>query len=136
MAIRNYDPEEVMLVFGGRTLTGYGTGSYMTAQKTEAKWATHVGAQGEVGRSRNRNPLGTVTVTLSRTSPDLDFMIQKMNSDDIDSCYVIDRNDKEIRCGGSESWISMQPGFEATGGDAIPEMTFEIQVADFEMRMG
>lgn len=135
MSVTNYDPMDVMLTYGERTLTGYGTGTYITASKNEAKWATHVGAQGEVRRSRNRNPLGKISVTLSRTSPDLDYMIKKMNSNDIDPCYVIDRNDKEVRAGGSEAWISVLPSMEAMAGDSIPEVTFEIEIADFEIKM-
>jgi len=132
--VRNYDPMDVMVTFGGRTLTGFGTGTYITASKDEAKWATHVGGQGEVRRSRNRHPVGRITVTLDRTSPDIDFMLSKMNSDDIDACYIVDRNDKSVTAGGSEGWIAEFPDFEAAAGDSVPEIEFEIVIADFELR--
>ena len=134
MAVKNYDPQDVMVVFAGTTLTGFGEGTYITVSKDEAKWETHVGAQGEVTRSRNRHPIGRVTVTLQRTSPVFDFMLQKMNSNDIDPCHVVDRNDKKVTAGGSEAWIAEFPDFEATAGDDVPEIEFEILVADFEMR--
>jgi len=134
MSVKNYDPQDVLLVFAGRTITGFSDGTYITASKDEAKWETHVGAQGEVRRSRNRHPVGRITVTLDRTSPDMDFMIRKMNSNDIDPCYVVDRNDKKVTAGGSEAWIAEFPDFEATAGDDTPEVEFEIEIADFEMR--
>jgi len=134
MPVKNYDPQDVMVAFAGRTLTGFGEGTYITASKDESKWTTHVGAQGEVRRSRNRHPIGRITVTLDRTSPDYDFMIQKMNSNDIDPCYVIDRNDKKVTAGGSEAWIAEFPDFEGTAGDDTPETEFEIEIADYEMR--
>jgi len=134
MPVRNYDPNDVLLTFAGRTITGYSDGTYVTASKDEAKWETHVGAQGEVTRSRNRHPVGRVTFTLKRSSPDLDFLLNKMNSEDIDPCYIIDRNDKAVTAGGSEAWIAEFPDFEATAGDDVPEIEFEVEVADFELR--
>jgi len=134
MSVKNYDPNDVLLVFAGRTITGFSDGTYITASKDEAKWETHVGAQGEVTRSRNRHPVGRVSFTLKRSSPDYDFLLQKMNSNDIDPCFVQDRNDKKVTVGGSEAWIAEFPDFEATAGDDVPETEFEVEIADFEMR--
>lgn len=134
MAIKNYDPQDYMITFAGQTITGLADGTPITASKDEAKWETHVGAQGEVARSRNRHPVGRITVTVQRTSPDLDFLLKKMNSNDIDACYLVDRNDKNVTAGGSEAWIAEFPDFEVTAGDDMPEVEFEILISDFEMR--
>ena len=88
MTVRNYDPEDYMLVFAGRTITGLADGTPITAGKDANRWETHVGAQGEVSRSRNRNPLGHITVTLKRTSPDFAYLVQKANSDDVDPAHL------------------------------------------------
>jgi len=133
-AVKNYDPNDVIVAFAGRTITGFSDGTYVTASKDEAKWETHVGAQGEVTRSRNRHPIGRITFTLKRSSPDIDFLLGKMNSNDIDPCNVVDRNQKNVTAGGSEAWIAEFPDFEATEGDDVPEIEFEIEVADFELR--
>ena len=134
MTVKNYDPQDVIFVFAGRTITGFSGGTFLTASKDEAKWETHVGAQGEVTRSRNRHPIGRITATIQRTSPHFDFLLQKMNSNDIDPCNIVDRNSKQVTAGGSEAWIAEFPDFEATAGDDVPEVEFEFEIADFEMR--
>jgi len=134
MTVRNYDPEDYMLVFGGRTITGLADGTPITAGKEANRWETHVGAQGEVSRSRNRNPLGHITVTLKRTSPDLAYLIQKANSDDVDPVHLVDRNTCEFTAGGSEAWVEKLPDLSAVAGDSVPDIEFTIRIADYEVR--
>lgn len=134
MTVRNYDPEDYMLVFAGRTITGLADGTPITTGKDANRWETHVGAQGEVSRSRNRNPLGHITVTLKRTSPDLAYLIQKANSDDVDPVHLVDRNTGEFTAGGSEAWVEKLPDLTATAGDNVPDIEFTIRIADYEVR--
>ena len=134
MTVRNYDPEDYMLVFAGRTITGLADGTPITAGKDANRWETHVGAQGEVSRSRNRNPLGHITVTLKRTSPDLAYLIQKANSDDVDPVHLVDRNTSEFAAGGSEAWVEKLPDLTAAAGDSVPDIEFTIRIADYEVR--
>jgi len=134
MTVRNYDPEDYMLVFAGRTITGLADGTPITAGKDANRWETHVGAQGEVSRSRNRNPLGHITVTLKRTSPDLAYLIQKANSDDVDPVHLVDRNTGEFTAGGSEAWVEKLPDLSAVAGDSVPDIEFTIRIADYEVR--
>ncbi len=134
MTVRNYDPENYMLVYGGRTITGLAAGTPITAGKEANRWETYVGAQGEVSRSRNRDPLGHITVTVKRTSPDLTYLIRKANSDDVDPVHLIDRNTNEITAGGSEAWVEKLPDLSGVAGDSIPEIEFTIRIADYEVR--
>ena len=134
MTVRNYDPEDYMLVFAGRTITGLADGTPITAGKDANRWETHVGAQGEVSRSRNRNPLGHITVTQKRTSPDLAYLIQKANSDDVDPVHLVDRNTGEFTDGGSEAWVEKLPDLTAAAGDSVPDIEFTIRIADYEVR--
>ena len=134
MTVRNYDPEDYMLVFAGRTITGLADGTPITAGKDANRWETHVGAQGEVSRSRNRNPPGHITVTLKRTRPDLSFLIQKANSDDLDPVHLAARNTSEVTAGGSEAWVEKLPDLSTAAGDSVPDIEFTIRIADYEVR--
>jgi len=134
MTVRNYDPEDYMLVFAGRTITGLADGTPITAGKDANRWETHVGAQGEVSRSRNRNPLGHIIVTLKRTSPDLAYLIQKANSDGVDPVHLVDRNTGEFTAGGSEAWVEKLPDLSTVAGDSVPDIEFTIRIADYEVR--
>ncbi len=134
MTIRTYDPEDYMLVYGGRTITGLAAGTPITAAPDENRWEPYVGAQGEVTRSRKRNSMGHITVTVERTSPDLSYLIQKANSDDIDAAHLIDRNTSELTAGGSQCWIERLPDLSGVAGDDVPEIEFTIRIADYEVR--
>lgn len=131
---RNYDPESYMLVVGGRTITGLAAGTPVSAGKEANRWETYVGAQGEVSRSRNRNPLGHITVTVERTSPDFSYLVGLANGDNTFSAHLIDRNTSEVTAGGSECWIEKLPDLSGVAGDSIPEIEFTIRVADYEVR--
>lgn len=70
MAATNYDAKSVSIVVDGTYLTGLAD-SMVTVSKDEDGYETTVGAQGDVVRSKVNNPLGTITVTLQQTSPQL-----------------------------------------------------------------
>lgn len=134
MTVRNYDPDDYMLVVGGRTITGLADGTPITAAKETNRWEVHVGAQGDVDRSRNLNPLGTITVTLRRTSPDFSYLIRLANSDDVFAAHLVDRNTSEVTAGGSKCWIEKLPDLTGVAGDSVPDIEFTIRVADYEVR--
>ncbi|WP_205628675.1 phage structural protein, partial [Acinetobacter baumannii] len=66
---RTYDPNNVTVVIDGRFITGFQEGSFVQASKDEENFSTKVSAQGEVAVALSNNPLGTITITLSQTSP-------------------------------------------------------------------
>ena len=41
MAVKNYDPNDVIVAFAGRTITGFSDGTYVTAGGSEAWIAVH-----------------------------------------------------------------------------------------------
>lgn len=68
MALKNYDPQKVVITWKGLLILGYADGTFVTAERNEAAYSLHVGAGGDATRVRSRNASGKFTVTLVQSS--------------------------------------------------------------------
>lgn len=84
MATRDLDPKQVIVTFGEVELSGFADGTYVSIERDEDAWTKHVGADGEVGRIRNRNRCAGVTVTLAEYSPANDLLMAYALADERD----------------------------------------------------
>ncbi len=64
----DYDPKKVVVTFCGVPITGYANGSFIKIEPAEDGFKKHVGADGEVSRSKVNDETCNVTLTLSQTS--------------------------------------------------------------------
>jgi len=133
MAVVKYDPKEVQVIIDGAILTGFADGTFVTASREEERYEEYVGAHGEVTRSKNANPLGTITVTLKHTSPSNQLLGRLARRDALFPIRVVDRNDGST-VGGSDAWLVNPADYER--GDETEEREWEIRVADYEQREG
>lgn len=69
MAVRTYDPKSVVLVFGGATISGYADGTFITVERNSDNFSMISGADGEVSRAKTNDRTGSITITLTQTSP-------------------------------------------------------------------
>lgn len=129
---RQYDPRDVNVIVDGEFLTGFAEGTFVSCEKEEDGYETYVGAQGEVTRSRNAHPIGTITVTLEHTSPSNNTLNRRANSGAIFPASMVDRNSRRATIGGSECWI--QKPADEERGDEVSEVEWVIVVADYEKR--
>lgn len=74
MPVKSYDPSQVMVVFGGRVLSGFAEGTKVTVEHEEDAWTTQIGVDGEGTRSKSNNRSGTITVQLMQSSDDNAFL--------------------------------------------------------------
>jgi hypothetical protein len=105
-----YIPEEVSLNVGPLNITGFAEGTFITIAKVDPElYKKHVGAKGEVSRTKNHNNSGTITFVLKGTSPtnaQLDLL--KYNPALL-PVAVKNNSDLEFIAGGEESWIDNDP---------------------------
>ena len=73
-AFNNYDPKRVVVYYQGIRLEGFMDGTFVTAEYDEDNFEGFSGADGDVTRIRNRNEMGTVTITLTQSSPSNDSL--------------------------------------------------------------
>lgn len=75
MAVREYDPDQVIVYFAGQRLVGFADGEFVTAAQKSDGFSEVVGTDGtDVSRSKSNDRRATVVVKLMQTSPSNDFL--------------------------------------------------------------
>lgn len=70
MEVKTYSPGDVNVTAGPIKITGFAEGSFVKVEpNTPEQYTAHVGAKGEVSRSKSADKSGRVTLTLKATSP-------------------------------------------------------------------
>jgi hypothetical protein len=66
--VSTYDPKEVVVTFGAIPLDGYADGTFVEVAPAGEAFTRHVGADGEVSRSKSNDNTHDVTLTLKQSS--------------------------------------------------------------------
>ena len=74
MAVRTYDPKQVIITVGGVPMSGFSDGTFLEIDRNEPTWNMVVGADGLVTRGKTNNFSGTMTLTLKQSSPSNDVL--------------------------------------------------------------
>lgn len=69
-----YDPELVTITVDGVFITGYAEDSKISAEKNENSIEPYVGVDGIVHFSKSADRTGTITLTVTNTSPSLRYL--------------------------------------------------------------
>ena len=131
--MKTYDTRDVSVVVDGTVLTGFAEGTFVEASKDEDNYEAYVGAQGEVSRSRNANPMGSINVTLKSTSPSNALLNTLAKSNRTFAARVVDRNTGNATAGGAVCWVQKPTGLE--WGDEVSEREWTIVVADYDQNI-
>ncbi len=127
-----FDPKEVSLTVSGITISGFMDGTFITCAKIDPElYKLHVGAHGDVARTKNPNDAGTYVFTLKQTSPSnkvLDLL--KRNPITYPVLCKNNSNSKHLAA-GAECWISSDP--EITYADEESGVEWTITSADLIM---
>lgn len=137
-AIKTYAPDKVSVVFGGAILTGYAEDSFVKVEVSTEAFTKHVGADGEVSRTRNTDKSGMITVKLKQTSDSNDVLSAFYNTD-ITTLQgylpvIVKDNVGRTLAAGSSAWIQKLP--EAEFGKEIGDREWVIEVADMQYFVG
>jgi len=119
-----YDPTEISLVVSGLTISGFMDGTFVTCKKIDPElYKTHVGAWGEVSRTKNPNDAGQYVFTLKQTSPsNLVLDLLKRNPVTFPVMCKSNSTAKHIAA-GAECWISSDPDIEYADEESGIEWT-------------
>ena len=133
--MKTFDPKLVTVLIAGVPITGFADGELVTVEKNEDEWGYHVGADGEVTRVRQRQPMYTVTVRLAGSSLS-NAILDAFRRLDLQTSYspvsvsIIDA------LGGQsffarEAWCAKDPGWSPGRDLGEPEWVYHC--ADGEM---
>jgi hypothetical protein len=126
---QHYDPDRVLFSFGTILVSGYASGTFIKASRSEDQFSKDVGAQGDVTRVRNRDKSGEVTVTLQAGAPCNDLLSAAALFDDTTGLgfaplFLKDLNGTTI-CEANIAWIKKPADVERSSEASNTEWTFE-----------
>ena len=127
MSVTRYNAKDCVVTVDGVYITGLGE-DMISAEKDEDNVSAVVGAQGDVVVNEVNNDLGTITLTVQGTSPQLPLLKKLAKTKAIVPVWV---NNKSIgeKVGGSKAIIKKAPNIEY--GAELADREVEIQVLDY-----
>ena len=138
MAIRTYDPKQVVITIGGVPMSGFSDGTFLEVAREEATWTKVVGADGYVTRGKTNNYSGTVTLTLKQSSPSNDVLSGFIALDELSNSGVVpvlikDLSGNSVYFSG-QGWV--QQYATSTFGKDINDREWTIALADLDLFVG
>lgn len=113
MAVRTYDPKQVIISIGGIPMSGFSDGTFLEIERDEATWTKTVGADGLVTRAKTNNRSGTLTLTLKQSSPSNDVLSGILALDEATNAGVVPVLVKDLSGNSiyfsARAWISQFP---------------------------
>ncbi|MHA7580399.1 phage structural protein [Paenibacillus vandeheii] len=116
MAATTYDSKAVSVIVGGVYLTGFSE-DMVEVEKDEDNFEVKVGAQGDTVRTKVNNPLGTATVTLQQTSPQVAYLDGLANSGKLVPVTIINAGPPKETITVTEAFIK-KPAARTYGNEA------------------
>lgn len=127
--VTKYNAKDTVVTIDNFYLTGLGE-DFITGERDEDLFETEVGAQGDVVENEVNNTLGTITLSLQATSPQMKTMLEYARSGKHFSIYCTNKSIGE-RFGGTDARIKNFPSLEY--GATIAEREITIQVFDYDV---
>jgi hypothetical protein len=85
MSVFTYDPKNVSVILGGKTISGFADGTFITAERNAQAFNLKVGASGEGARAKSNDKSGKVTITLLQTSSSNDDITAIAAADELNN---------------------------------------------------
>jgi len=125
--VTSYDAKDTVVVIDGIYITGFGE-DMVSAEKDEDFFSSSVGAQGDVVNSEINNDLGTVNVTVQRTSPSKAFLFSLAKRKEPFPLWIINKKLGE-RKGGTMARMVSYP--ELADAAEVEDIEFGFKVFDY-----
>lgn len=137
-AVTTYAPDKITVIYGGAILTGYAEDTFVKVEKAVESFTKHVGADGEVSRTRNIDKSGMITVTLKQSSSSNDILSAFAEADEQSlqgylPILVKDTAGRSLHA-GSAAWI--QKKADAEYGKEMGDREWVFEVADLQHFVG
>jgi hypothetical protein len=133
-----YNPRQVSFVFRGIKFSAFADNTFIEVERSSDGWHKHVGANGDVTRTRDLDISGTYTLTLMSQSSDNDEMQTIADLDEATGagfgpCQVMDHNGN-MECHSVYAWIRKLPKIERAKEAGTTQWV--IDCADLEINAG
>lgn len=123
-----YNALDCSITVNNVSITGLGEGDMVKGEKDNDYFGVQEGAQGDVVENEINSCLGTVTITVLGTCPQLPYLMSLAESGQHFPIWVINKS-QGIRFGGSNARVRTCP--TQTQGKEAGEVEFAVQVFDY-----
>ena len=134
MAVRTYDPQQVVITVDGTAIGGYADGTFISIEREEESFSKVVGADGAAARSKATNRSARITLTLMQTSPSNEFLSMLLARDERNNsgvfAVIVKDNSGSSRFFSATGWIAGLPTVEY--GKEISNREWLIDVTDVD----
>lgn len=89
MAVKTYDPKQVSLIVGGKIISGYTDGTFISAERNEQMFNLKVGVDGIGTRAKTNNQSGKITITLHQSSNSNDDLSAFAAADELSNAGAV-----------------------------------------------
>lgn len=138
MAVKTFDPKQVVLAFGGVPISGYADGEFISIEQTSDAFTMSSGADGDVSRVRNNDDTATLTLTLAMTSPSNDVLSGFLEADKRTGAGVVPIAIKDLSgrttAASGNAWVRRAP--TANFGKEVSTREWTIDIANLVLLVG
>ncbi len=125
-----YNAKDWSATFDGVNITGFGE-EMITGAKDEEMFSSSVGAQGDAIMNEVNNDLGTISITVQRTSPSVPYLKECAKAGKVAPLWCNNLALKET-IGGEIARIKNYA--EIAAAQEAEDLTFEFQVYDYTVK--
>ena len=138
MALRTYDPKQVVVSIGGVPMSGFADGTFLLVDRDEQMFSKIVGADGTTTRVKSNNRSGTMTLTLKQSSPSNDVLSGFAALDELSNTGVVPVLIKDLSGNSiffsATGWIQKYASSEF--GKEINNREWVLDLADVDVFVG
>lgn len=138
MAVRTYDPKNVVIAIGGVPMSGFADGTFLEIVRDEQAFTKVVGADGYTSRVKSNNRGGTLTLTLLETSPSNDILSGIAALDELSNAGVVPILVKDMSGNSvyfsATGWIQKLP--DSAFGKEVNNRAWVLDLADVDIFVG
>jgi len=138
MAVRTYDPSQVIITVAGTPMSGFADGTFISAMRSEDAFTKSSGADGVTSRAKSSDRSGEITLTLAQTSPSNDVLSGIALADELTNTGVVpiiikDASGRTNLFSGN-GWIRKTP--ESVFSKEIENREWIFDIADMDVFVG
>jgi len=85
---KTYNPDQVSVIVGGRVLSGFANGTFITAERDSDNFSDAAGIN-IVSRSKITDKRGNITMVFQQTAPDVAYLSDLSKQDELDSGGIV-----------------------------------------------
>lgn len=138
MAVRSYDPKNVLVSIGGVPMSGFADGTFLEVSRDENAFTKVTGADGFTSRVKSNNRGGLMTLTLLETSPSNDVLSAYAALDEISGTGIVPVLIKDVSGTSlyfsATGWVQKLP--DSTFGKDINNRAWTLDLADVDVFIG